>query len=207
MARVHALGFFSKASSKFFYEVAPVALASVIGTVLINHYSHRGTEVVVQQAPPPPDAIVQTLHDEHQLIVDYLKRDAEAKQIASDEGSVAPLSPSLPPMKDAPAKRKVVSTEKGSARLRAKPEKSQGPLPLGPVLADPPASHESGTATDGLIEEGASVAGAVGGFVVAAWQYPARAVPSFSVAASAATWPFQWANDALRPHSYSDERR
>ena len=77
-----ALGFLSKASTKFFHEVAPVALASVIGTMLVNHYSHRVTapSVVVQ---PPPDALLQTLHHEHQLIVDYLKRDAETKQAVS----------------------------------------------------------------------------------------------------------------------------
>jgi hypothetical protein len=203
MNRVNALGFLSRSSSKFFYEVAPVALASVIGTMLINHYSHGGTEVVVQPAPPPPEAIVQTLHDEHQLIVDYLKRDAEAKQTSGDDGSAPPL---LRPAKDAPTKRKIIYGEKVSARPHPTPEKAQGPLPLGPPLADSPAP-ESRPAADGLIEYGTSMAGAVGGFVAAAWRYPAQALPNFADAAYVATRPFAWANEALSPRSDPDERR
>jgi hypothetical protein len=203
MNRVDTLGLVSRASPKSFYEVAPVALASVIGTMLINHYSHRGAEIVVQPAPPPPEAIVQTLHDEHQLIVDYLKRAAEAKQTASDDGSAtAPL----PPAKDSPAKRKAASWEKVASRAPPKPEKTQDPPPLAPALAEFPAP-ESRPVVLGLLDEGANMAGAVGGFVAAAWGYPARALPSFSDAASAATRPFAWANETLRPHSDMDERR
>ncbi len=51
-----ALGLISKVSSKFFHEVIPVALASVIGTMLVNHYSRQAASpsVTVQVPPSPP---------------------------------------------------------------------------------------------------------------------------------------------------------
>src|SRR3984957_15034983 len=106
---------------KFFHEVAPVALASVIGTMLVNHYSHSMTPApVVFQPPSPPDAIVQTLNDEHQLIIDYLKRDAEARQAMSGEGSQGGEAPTAPAAKDGPAKPRVASGEKVAPRPRPK---------------------------------------------------------------------------------------
>ena len=196
-----ALGFVSKASTKFFHEVAPVALASVIGTILVNHYSHSRTpeSVVVQQPAPPPDAILQTLHDEHQLIVDYLKRDAEARQAITDEESLARAAPAAPAAKDGPAKPRVVLVEKPTPRPRPKAEKSQDPLPLGPDLAAMPAP-EPPPAPAGLIAEGSNMAGAIGGFVAAAWRYPGQALPKPSFDLSAAAWPFVWADSAFRSH-------
>ena len=198
-----ALGFFSKASTKFFHEVAPVALASVIGTILVNHYSHLAApaSVVVQQPAPPPDAILQTLHDEHQLIVDYLKRDAEARQAMTDKESLARAAPAAPAAKDAPAKPRVAFVEKPMPRPRPKAEKPQDPLPLalGPDLAATPAP-EPPPAPAGLIAEGSNIAGAIGGFVAAAWRYPGQALPKPSVDLSAAAWPLAWADSAFRSH-------
>ena len=80
-----ALGMISKISSKFFHEVMPVALASVIGTMLVNHYSRQpiSPPVVVQATPPASaEAMFQTLRDEQVLIADYLRRDADAKRDA-----------------------------------------------------------------------------------------------------------------------------
>jgi hypothetical protein len=201
------LGFLSKASTKFFHEVAPVALASVIGTILVNHYSRHAApaSVVVQPPPPPPDAIVQTLHDEHQLIVDYLKRDAEAKQAMSDEGSPARAAPAAPVAKDGPARSRVASGEKAAPRPRPKLEKAQDPLPLGPDLASPPAPEPPPMA-DGLLAEGSNMASAAGGLVVAAWRYPGRALPKLTLAdLPAAPWPFAWADGAFRPRGDSTE--
>ena len=199
---MNALRFFSKASSKFFHEVAPVALASVIGTILVNHYTHATAPapVLVQSAPPRPDnAIVQTLHEEHQLIVDYLRRDAEAKEAVSDEGSSARRAPGSVATKDGPAKPRLAQ-EKAARRARPKVEKAQDPLPLGPDLANLPAP-DSFLPGAGLIAEGSSMASAMGGFVTAAWQYPARALPSLSLAdLPAGPWPFAWAGGASRSH-------
>jgi len=85
----------SKISSKFFHEVMPVALASVIGTMLVNHYSRQpiSPPVVVQATPPASaEAMFQTLRDEQVLIADYLRRDADAKRdadVARDRGPSA----------------------------------------------------------------------------------------------------------------------
>ena len=202
-----ALGFLSKASTKFFHEVAPVALASVIGTMLVNHYSHSMTPApVVFQPPSPPDAIVQTLNDEHQLIVDYLKRDAEARQAMSGEGSQGWAAPTAPAAKDGPAKPRVASGEKAAPRMRPKVQKALDPLPLGPDIASPPAP-ESPPAAAGLIAEGSNMASAVGDFVVAAWQYPGRALPKLSLAdLPAAPWPFAGADSAFRSRSDAARR-
>ena len=196
-----ALGFLSKASTKFFHEVAPVALASVIGTMLVNHYSHSMTPApVVFHPPSPPDAIIQTLHDEHQLIIDYLKRDAEARQAMSDEGSQGWTAPAVP------AKPRVASGEKAAPRMRPKVQKALDPLPLGPDIASPPAPKSPPIAA-GLIAEGSNMASAVGDFVVAAWQYPGRALPKLSLAdLPAAPWPFAGADSAFRSRSDAARR-
>ena len=198
-----ALGFLSKASTKFFHEAAPVVLASVIGTVLVNHYSHRmaPASVVVQPLPAPPDAILQSLHDEHQLIINYLKRDAEAKQAMSDEGGPARTAPAGPAANDGPARLRATSREKAAPRLRQKAKKAQDPPPLGPDLASLPAPDSPPVAA-GLIAEGSNVARAIGGLVGATWQYPGRALPKLSLAdLPAAPWPFAWADEAFRSHS------
>jgi hypothetical protein len=203
MARMGALGFLSKASTKFFHEVTPVALASVIGTVLVNHYSHGAAPPPVIFQPPlhPPDAVVETLRDEHQLIVDYLKRDAQAKQATTDEGGPGRMATAAPAVKESPTRPRVASKEKTGPRPRPKAETVQAPLPLGPDLASLPAP-ESPPATANLILEGSNIAGAVGGLVVAVWQYPGQALPKLSLAdLPAASWPFGWTDGAFRSHS------
>lgn len=208
-AQMDALGFLSKASTKFFHEVAPVVLASVIGTMLVNHYSHRTAPaaVVVQPPPAPPDAILQSLHDEHQLIIDYLKRDAEAKQAMSDEGGPARTAPAASATSDGQANLRVASRAKAAPRPRPKAEKAQDPLPLGPDLASLPAP-ESPPMGASLIAEGSNMASAIGGLVVATWQYPGRALPKLSLAdLPAAPWPFAWADGGFRSHSDVDARR
>jgi hypothetical protein len=201
------LGFLSKASSKFLHEVAPVALASVIGTVLVNHYSHSAAPApVVFQPLRPPDAMIQTLRDEHLLIVDYLKRDAEAKQVMSEEGSSGRAAPVAPPAKDGPPKPRAASGEKAFPRVRPRAEKALDPMPLGPDLASLPAP-ESPPMMAGLVAEGSNTASAIGGFALAAWQYPGRALPKLSlVDLPAVPWPFAGVDSAFRSHSDAARR-
>ena len=46
--RVNPVGFLSKVAGKFTQEVVPVALASVVGMLLVNHYaSHAVAPTVV----------------------------------------------------------------------------------------------------------------------------------------------------------------
>ena len=47
---IRALDFMAKVSSRFAYEILPVTMASVIGAMLVNHYSHQ---------PPSPPIVVQ----------------------------------------------------------------------------------------------------------------------------------------------------
>jgi hypothetical protein len=200
MAEMNGLSFLSKASTKFFHEVAPVALASVIGTIVVNHYSHS-TEPPPAVVQPPPQAIVQALRDEHQLIIDYLRRDAEAKQAKSDRGGQAQAGPAAPAAKDGPAKPRIAFEEKAAPRPRLKAEKAADPLPLGPDLANLPAPETPPTSA-GLIGKGSNMASAVGDFVVAAWRYPAQSLPKLSLAdLPAAPWPFAWADGAFRSQS------
>jgi hypothetical protein len=196
-----ALGFLSKASAKFFQEVTPVALASVIGTILVNHYSHSTvpTSVVVQPQPAPPDAVVQTLHDEHELIVDYLNRSAQANQAMSGAGNPGRPPPTALAGKDGPAKPRIASGEKAAPRPR--PKALQDPLPLGPDAASPPAP-ESAPLAVGLIAEGSNMASAIGGFAAAAWQYPGRALPKLSLPdLPTPPWPFPWVDAAFESRS------
>ena len=137
-----ALGLISKVSSRFFHEVMPVVLASVIGTMLVNHYSRQPASPSVVVEPPPPaasaEAMFQTLHDEHELIVDYLRRDAEAQHAAGAARDPAPLPASG--VEDRPRKVRLVSTDKAAPRPlpRPAPEKTipaGEPEPPQPVLA------------------------------------------------------------------------
>jgi hypothetical protein len=137
-----AIGLVSKVSSKFLLEVMPVVLASVIGTMLVNHYSRQpaSPSVIVQEPPPPAarDAMFQTLHDEHELIVDYLRRDADAQNAASAARGRATLA--APAVEDHPNKVRLVSTEKASPRPppRPAPDKTiavREPEPPQPDLA------------------------------------------------------------------------
>ena len=59
-----------KLSSRFAYELLPVTAASVIGALLVNHYSRQppSASVVVQAPSASEDAMVQSLREEHELI-------------------------------------------------------------------------------------------------------------------------------------------
>jgi hypothetical protein len=49
---IRALDFMTKVSSRFAYEILPVTTASVIGAMLVNHYSHQPlSPPIVIQAP------------------------------------------------------------------------------------------------------------------------------------------------------------
>jgi hypothetical protein len=115
----------SRFSSKFVHEVLPVALASVIGTLIVNHYGARpaATPVVVQTEPPADAAeMVKTLQDERAIIAEYLKRDAAAAPAQADPAPAANPSvvaliadnPPEPPARPAAAK-------KAAQRLAPKP--------------------------------------------------------------------------------------
>jgi hypothetical protein len=178
----NALGMISKTSSKFFHEVMPVALASVIGTMLVNHYSRQpASPSIVVQAPPPAarEAMFQTLRDEHELIVDYLRRDADAQRAAEAARDRPP--PAAPAVEDRPNKVRLVSAEKAAPHppQKSAPEKAiapRDPEPLAPVLAVtatplPPAESVAATPA-----KSAGVVDSVRDWIVNVSLTPARAL-------------------------------
>ena len=177
-----ALGLISKVSSRFFHEVMPVVLASVIGTMLVNHYNRQPASPSVVVEPPPPaasaEAMFQTLHDEHELIVDYLRRDAEAQHAAGAARDPAPLPASA--VEERPRKVRLVSTDKAAPRPlpRPAPEKTipaGEPEPPQPVLAvaAAPAGAEAGAVTSA---GSGGMVGTVRDWIVNVSSAPARAL-------------------------------
>lgn len=187
-----AFGLISKISSKFFHEVMPVALASVIGTMLVNHYSRQpaSPSVVVQapQPPAPPEAILQTLHEEHELIVNYLQREADLKRATDAAQSRAASAAAA----DRPGKVRQAPVEKATPLPppRPEPEKSiavRDPDAMAPDAAsvvrparpEPGAAPEPSAAPD-LSDVGAArragVVHTIRDWIVDVAQAPARAI-------------------------------
>ena len=145
---IRALDFMAKVSSRFVHEILPVATASVIGAMLVNHYGRQpASPPIVIQAPPSAseDAMVQSLREEHELIASFMKRNQERASDAEHSGidatqvaSVAPTSLSLvgPPL---PEPRPVA--QKAVARLAPKPaaRKKSAPAEAAAPRLDPPA--------------------------------------------------------------------
>ncbi len=114
---------------KLFGDLLPAALVSVVGTVLL---AQLGVGRVPVQAPPAAQAagpdMVQMLRDEHALIVEFMKRDAEAKQQTD-----AAL--------EAVAKVKLALTEKAAERARRAVAAAPAPVHAA-RLADKPAPEK-----------------------------------------------------------------
>jgi len=97
---IHALDFMAKVSSRFVHEILPVATASVIGAMLVNHYGRQpaSPSIVIQAAPSASeDAMVQSLREEHELIASFMKRNQETANDAERPGSAATQVASLAP--------------------------------------------------------------------------------------------------------------
>jgi hypothetical protein len=104
---IHVLDSMGKLASRFVHELLPVALASVIGTLVVNHYARQpaSPSVVVQAQPSASeDAIAQSLREEHELIASFVKRSQDrdnGDQRSDDLGTqAAPIAFSLadPPL-------------------------------------------------------------------------------------------------------------
>jgi hypothetical protein len=180
---MRVFGLISKISSKFFDEAVPVALASVIGVMLVNHYGRQpASPAVVVQAPASEDALLQSLREEHELIVDYMKRRREAEAERALAGAAAPLINN-----NLPAKPRSGSADKVASRPspRPAPEKrlaAGDPLPLTPDLSSvpgPPPPQPSPPIGPGA--RAVRFAGAVRDFVVDVAQIPARTLVSHAL--------------------------
>jgi hypothetical protein len=192
---IRVLDLMTKLSSRFAYEILPVTTASVIGAMLVNHYSHqRPSPPIVIQAPPSAseDAMVQSLREERQLIATFIKLNQEnasdAERPGSDVTQVASLAPpplSLvdPPLPEPrPAQKAAVRlAPKPAARRKPTPAEAQAPQPELPAIASetpplllasppPPALMEFEPRARPIIR----VASAFGGWVADVAQAPAR---------------------------------
>jgi hypothetical protein len=191
-----ALDLMAKVSSRFVHEIVPVATASVIGAMLVNHYGHQpaSPSVVVQAQPSASeDAMVQSLREEHELIADLVKRNQEqevnaersesgATQVASAAPTQLPVVyPPLPQPRTASAQKATArSTPKTAARKKSAPAETPSPeLAIAsepPPLPDslpPPAQIELEPSAPPVIR----VAGAVGEWVADVAQAPGAFLP------------------------------
>jgi hypothetical protein len=163
---IRTLDFMTKVSSRFAYEILPVTTASVVGAMLVNHYSHQPlSPPIVIQAPQSAseDAMVQSLREEHEFIASFVKRNQEREIDAERSGSDAtqlaslappPLSlvdPPLPEPRPVAQKMVVRLSPKPAARKKAAPTEAPAPQPDPPafvsrapplVASSPPAQME-----------------------------------------------------------------
>jgi hypothetical protein len=153
---IRALDFMAKVSSRFAHEILPVATASVIGAMLVNHYGRQpASSAIVVQAQPSAseDAMVQSLRDEHDLIASIVKgreelakrrqeQDMVAQRLESGAMQAASFAPAPDPVSDPPlperrpaALPQSVGRSAPKAAARKKPAPMEAPLPQ----PDPPA--------------------------------------------------------------------
>ena len=142
----------AKVSSRFVHEILPVATASVIGAMLVNHYGPRASPSVVVQAQPSAseDAMAQSLRDEHELIADFVKRreefvkrrqemDADHPVIGATQA--AWIAPALFPVVDPPLPEpRPAAAQKAVARVapKAAARKKSAPAEAPSLQSDPP---------------------------------------------------------------------
>jgi hypothetical protein len=148
-----ALDLMAKVSSRFVHEILPVATASVIGAMLVNHYNPQASPAVVVQAQPSAseDAMAQSLRDEHELIARFMKRreefvrhrqetDAEHPVIGATQAAwIAPaLFPVVDPLLPEP---RSAAAQKAVARVapKAAARKKSAPAEAPSLQLDPPA--------------------------------------------------------------------
>jgi hypothetical protein len=155
-----ALDLMAKVSSRFVHEILPVATASLIGAMLVNHYGRQPASVVVQAQPSASeDAMVQSLRDEHELIAGFMKRreefakrrqemDAARSGGATQAVSVA-LTP-LPIVDPPPREPRPAMAPKAVARVapKAAARKKSAPAEAPSLQSDPPAIASEATLLD-----------------------------------------------------------
>jgi hypothetical protein len=144
---IRVLDLMAKVASRFVHELLPVALASVIGALVVNHYGRQpaSPSIVVQAQPSASEnAIAQSLREDHELIASFMKRtqdreidDRRSESLGTQVASVAPIAFSLadPPLPRPAAPQKVVARLAPKAATRKKPTLTEAPAPQ----PDPPA--------------------------------------------------------------------
>jgi hypothetical protein len=152
---IRALELMAKISSRLAHEILPVATASVIGAMLVNHYGRQpaSPSIVVQAQPSASeDAMVQSLRDEHELIASWVKRNQERNIDAEHSGSgatqVSSIAPAPLPAVDPPRPEpRPAAAQKAVARLapKAAARKKSAPAEAPSLQSDPPAISSEAT--------------------------------------------------------------
>jgi hypothetical protein len=186
---IRPLDLVKKLSSRFAYEIVPVTAASVIGAMLVNHYSHQppSTPIVIQAPSASEDAMVESLREEHELIATFMKRYQEnasdAERPGSDVTQVASLAqptlslvdPPLPEPRPAAQKTMVRLAPKPPARKKSAPTEATAPQPDPPAIAfEAPPLLASPSPPEPTARPIVRVANAFGGWVADVAQAPAR---------------------------------
>jgi hypothetical protein len=185
MSMTPALASLSKFFSKFFHEGLPIALASVVAAMLVGQYTRlpASTPIVVQSPPlPGAQAKAQALSDEHELILELLKRDAEVKRVtdaAQEDGSkTGKLGASA---QERPARARIVTTERILPQPPARPtadKKLAAREPRSTVPTPVAVASTLGEVEERFVEEAVSenpdLVGGVRGWVANAAQLPGR---------------------------------
>jgi hypothetical protein len=198
---IRALDLMAKVSSRFAYEILPVATASVIGAMLVNHYGRQpaASPIVIQAQPSASeDAMVQSLREEHELIASFVKRREDFVKLRQEQemdaersasGSTQVASASAPPLSvvDPPLPDPRQAAQKAVARLAPKPAPKKSAAAETPSLpANLPAIPSETPQVPDLLPPPAQIepesraivrlAGAVGVWVADVAQAPVRAV-------------------------------
>ncbi len=138
---IRALDLVAKVSSRFVHEILPVAMASVVGAMLVNHYGRQPTSppIVIQAQPSASeDAMVQSLRDERELIASFVKRNQEGELDAERSASAAtqvasanplPLSVADPPLPEPRPAQKTFARLAPKAAVRKKSAPAEAALP------------------------------------------------------------------------------
>lgn len=184
----------SKVSSKFVHEVLPVALASVIGTLIVNHYGGPIATPVVVQANPPPgaDDFLKTLKDERAVLAAVLKREEETGPVKTDAASLTPAvaliadDPPAPPQRPALAKKPSRPPMKTAGDGKTSASKASAPPSAPELQVDVTAPLLDGALAAAPLDDADSPVAAKGGgpiegvrdFVVSAAQWSAQALPT-----------------------------
>jgi hypothetical protein len=84
-----ALDLIARVSSRLVHEILPVATASVIGAMLVNHYGRQPPlpSIVVQAQPSASEnAIAQSLREDRELLASFAKRREEFVKRRQESG-------------------------------------------------------------------------------------------------------------------------
>jgi hypothetical protein len=136
---IRALDLIARVSSRFVHEILPVATASVIGAMLVNHYGRQPPlpSIVVQAQPSASEtAIAQSLREDHELLASFAKRREEFVKRREEQEMDAVVDPPLPEPQPAAAHIGVARlTPKAVVRKRSALPKAPLPKPDSPAIA------------------------------------------------------------------------